>query len=170
VPQTILSTPQNWQDREYCKQYADTWEISTYDVHYGWLADGESKLKLLSDIDIDDIEGAAVLDVGCGMGENLFSLLRRGAKCFGIDISEHMLKYARGRSPKISLVQQDMREFSAFPGVSFDIILSIYSLEYLESLKDFRDVLSTLFSRLQPGGVRVFVIPNFLRRFAFGEK
>ena len=94
------SITQNWQDREYCRQYAETWEISTHEVHYGWLSPGENTLRLFSEI---SLEGAAVLDVGCGMGENLFSLNRRGAKCFGIDISEHMLSYARTRNHKIQL-------------------------------------------------------------------
>ncbi len=155
-------TIQKWSDREYCRQYAETWEISTREVHYGWLAPGENTLQLLREINID---GATILDVGCGMGENLVSLSRQGGKCFGIDISKHMLAYARVRSQKIQFIQQDMRELSAFPGVLFDLILSVYSLEYLDSLQEFRDVLATLFQRLRPGGIFVLCFSHPLQHY-----
>ena len=153
---------QRWQDSEYCRQYAETWEISTREVHYGWLAPGENTLRLLREI---NLERATILDVGCGMGENLASLSRQKAKCFGIDISRHMLRYARNRDSKIQLAQEDMRLFSAFPGVLFDAILSVYSLEYLDSLQEFRDVLATLFQRLRPGGIFVFCFSHPLQHY-----
>jgi SAM-dependent methyltransferase len=99
------------------------------------------------------------------MGENLISLAKKGGTCFGLDISEHMLCYARERDRKISLVREDMREFTSFPGVSFDLILSIYSLEYLESLKEFRDVLATLFNRMRPGATFVFCFSHPLQHY-----
>jgi ubiquinone/menaquinone biosynthesis C-methylase UbiE len=155
---TVIS--QKWRDRAFCEQYAETWEISTNEVHYGWLAPGENTLRLLPTA---RIEGAAILDIGCGMGENLITLAKKGGECFGIDISEFMLAFARERHRKIGLARQDMREFTAFTGVNFDIVLSIYSLEYLSSLKDFRDVLATVFNRMRPGATFVFCFSHPLQ-------
>jgi hypothetical protein len=55
---------QHWDDMEFCRKYAETWEISMEQVHDGWLAPGEDTLQLLSKIDIKE---AAVLDLGCGV-------------------------------------------------------------------------------------------------------
>ena len=54
---------QPWEDEEFCKQYAATWEISSDEVHYGWLSPGESSLNLFSEL---KLENANVLDVGWG--------------------------------------------------------------------------------------------------------
>jgi SAM-dependent methyltransferase len=144
---------QSWTDEKFCKQYAETWEISTDEVHYGWLAPGEATLKLFHEIDLPK---SNVLDIGCGMGENLIAIEKKGARCFGIDISAHMLKYAKQRNSKLYIAQEDMRALSSFPQTRFDLILSIYSLEYLDSVKEFRDVLAALYYRLHPGGLFVF--------------
>src|ERR1051326_9119162 len=93
----IVPSTQRWRDREFCQQYADTWEISTSEVHYGWLSPGENSVRLLPTA---EIEGATVLDVGCGMGENMVALAKKGATCFGIDVSEHMLAFAREKHRK----------------------------------------------------------------------
>ena len=60
----------SWEEKEACDLYEQTWEISTEDIHYGWLAPGEKSVQMLNDIP----EGAKALDVGCGMGENVVAL------------------------------------------------------------------------------------------------
>lgn len=156
------SISQRWKEASFCLQYAEMWQISREEVHYGWLAPGEKKLQLLRGL---ELKNAAVLDVGCGMGENLSCLEKQGAKCFGIDISKYMLQYARRNNPKAFLACEDMRAFHAFRGVQFQLILSIYSFEYLNSLKEFRDVLAILYQRLRPGGTFVFCFSHPLQHF-----
>jgi ubiquinone/menaquinone biosynthesis C-methylase UbiE len=157
---------QSWSDEKYCKNYADIWGISTDEVHYGWLSPGENELKLLEGIDFPN---AKILDIGCGMGENLLALSKKGAACYGIDISEHMLKYANKKIKdtsalgKIDLNQDDMRNISSFSGITFDIVLSIYSLEYLRNILEFRAVMWDVYNRLTPGGTFVFCFSHPLQ-------
>jgi SAM-dependent methyltransferase len=159
---------QHWDDAEFCRMYAETWEISTDQVHYGWLAPGEDTLQLLADF---PLRNANVLDLGCGMGENLICLSNKGARCFGVDISSHMVNKAnenaraRAKREPPKFVVQDMRRFTAFPELSFDLILSVYSLEYLRSTKELRDVCAMVASRLKPGGTFVFCFSHPLQHF-----
>lgn len=44
-------------------------------------------------------EGARVLDLGCGSGEQAAALLRNGVRLIGVDSSEAMLECARRRNP-----------------------------------------------------------------------
>jgi SAM-dependent methyltransferase len=160
-------TTQQWTDIAFCRTYAETWEISTHEMHYGWLAPGEDTLRLLAGCDLNV---SAVLDIGCGMGENLIALSRFGARCFGLDISEHMIGYAIDKANRNLPVEkrpifkvQDMRVLSAFEDIEFDIVISIYSLEYLRSLEELRDVVFNVYNRLKAGGVFVFCFSHQLQ-------
>ncbi len=163
-------TNQNWDDSGFCADYQRIWEISHEEVHYGWLAVGEDTLKLLSDI---NLKCANVLDVGCGLGQNLIALAKKNALGFGLDISPSMLSAANNLisreelNNKITLEQGDMRDFSAFPEIDFDIILSIYSMEYLSGVQELRSVLHCLFNRLKPNGVLImcFSHPSQCHRY-----
>ena len=164
------SLTQAWDDSTFCENYASTWEISIDEVHYGWLAPGEATIGLLSNI---DLQGAVVLDAGCGMGHNLIALARQGANCFGIDISPCMLQKAlcltaaHGiNNGQIEYAHDDMRILSEFPKQSFDIILSVYSLEYVRGISELKATVYRFFQKLNPGGTLIicFSHPSQVRR------
>src|SRR5688572_30492678 len=60
--------------------------------------------------------GAAVLDLGCGVGRHSLELVRRGFLVTGVDRTARFLDEARKRadaeSLKIELVEEDMRAFA----------------------------------------------------------
>jgi len=154
-PPIVSKYSQDWDTEEFCLQYEETWEISENEVHYGWLSPGESTLGLLNGLDKKNIN---VLDIGCGLGQNLIALAKEGATCFGVDISPCMLTKAESRvlnadlNNKITLQQGDMRFLDCFNGVKFDLTLSVYSMEYLSNLNEFRKVISNVYKRLSDGG------------------
>lgn len=161
---------QSWDDSEFCTTYERTWEISLTEVHYGWLAPGENEVELLKN---ESISKARVLDVGCGLGQNLIALSAQGATGFGLDISTCMLDMAdkivkdSGFESKITLEQGDMRSFTSFDEIDFDVILSIYSMEYLSGVRELRTVVHNLYKRLKPGGtfIMCFSHPSQAHRY-----
>ena len=161
---------QQWEDDGFCDAYEATWEISVQQVHYGWLADGEHELGLLRDI---RVASPRVLDIGCGLGQNLISQAKDGATCVGVDISPCMLSKAQalidkeGVADSIELIEGDMRDLSAHIHDEFDLILSVYSMEYLTSIQQLRAVVHDIHKRLIPGGIFVlcFTHPSQAHRY-----
>lgn len=65
--------------------------------------------------------GAAVLDVGCGVGAFLRLVAQRGAAPFGLDASEALLELARERVPEAELRVGDM-EALPYADDTFDLV------------------------------------------------
>ncbi|MFH8086635.1 MAG: class I SAM-dependent methyltransferase [Candidatus Aenigmatarchaeota archaeon] len=78
------------------KKGYDIWS-KTYDLDENPLILLEEKplLKI-----IGNVSGKKVLDVGCGTGRIALKLLKKGAKVYGIDISEKMLEKAKNKTKK----------------------------------------------------------------------
>lgn len=132
--------------------------------HYFALERSPSGLEL----DVSHLEGVLrengadrVLDVGCGSGEHVAELNRRGFDATGLDRSSGMIETARSRFPTQAtrFVVGDWDHFPA--SVPFDAVLCLFgSLGYrlkdarvLRSLRAFR-------SALRPGGVAVLELWN----------
>jgi SAM-dependent methyltransferase len=62
----------------------------TGDIAWGLWAIPESTLGVLG-----DVEGKAILEMGCGAGQWSMALARRGARPVGVDLSERQLAHAR---------------------------------------------------------------------------
>jgi malonyl-CoA O-methyltransferase len=74
----------------------DRWS-KTYDTDENPLFDLESPALFLQ---IADVRGRKILDVGCGTGRITMMLLKMGAKVSGIDISKRMLAKARQKTTR----------------------------------------------------------------------
>ena len=73
--------------------------------------------------------GGSVLDVGCGMGSMVTTMLRRGVDAFGVDVSQVAISMAAPRMPGRLLVG-DVRRLPFADG-SFDTIVSTDCLEHI---------------------------------------
>jgi ubiquinone/menaquinone biosynthesis C-methylase UbiE len=121
---------------------------------------------------LGDVRGKAVLDLGCGSGENTVLLARRGADVQALDISDSLVDLAKKR-----LVVNGVREGVTFhvgsahalpfPDCSIDVVFGMAILHHLDLELTSREVWRVL----RPGGYAIFKEPMrnsrllaFLRR------
>ena len=104
--------------------------------------------------------GGTVLEIGCGTGRNLACIARAypTARCFGLDVSEEMLKTARaklareGLGGQVKLAASDANSFdpAALFGVQkFDRVVISYALSMIE---EWEAVLEASVKLLSPTG------------------
>ena len=141
---------------------ADAAELKKFEqlAHRWWDPAGESRpLHDLNPVRLGYVrerarlEGARVLDVGCGGGLLSEALAREGAQVTGIDLGSAVLEVARMHLHESGL-SVDYRETSAealaaeAPG-RFDVVTC---MEVLEHVPDPRSMLSACAALLKPGG------------------
>lgn len=97
-----------------------------------------------------------ILDAGCGSGVMASKLIERGYAVWGIDFAEPMIRQARELCGSDQFGVADI-EHIPFPDNTFDAVVSLGVIEYLESdeqaLHEIRRV-------LRPGGRAVIAISN----------
>ena len=109
---------------------------------------------------LGDVRGRTVLDFGCGSGENLLLLARRGAIPIGVDISESLLDLARQRLAANGLAGRARFVVGSAHDLpitanSVDIVLGIAVLHHLDLAASAREVHRVL----KPGGRAIFQEP-----------
>ncbi|MBE6551283.1 MAG: methyltransferase domain-containing protein [Ruminococcaceae bacterium] len=84
-----------------------------------------------------DLKGKAVLDLGCGYGENCNEFAQMGAeRVLGVDISEKMLNVASVEYPDLTFVRGDMNDLG-FITDKYDVVFSSLAVHYIEDFKKF---------------------------------
>lgn len=101
-------------------------------------------------------EGARVLDIGCGNGNFLRSLLRFGSyELHGVEregkAADRAARIRGIRLKKGTLARGD------FPGRTFDAVTLFHVFEHLEEPAEALDIVEEI---LKPGGIAVFSFPN----------
>lgn len=130
--------------------------ISTREVHYGPLAYGEKRLRLLG-----SVRGKRALEIGCGGGQNAIALARQGARAFGVDPSRKQIEYARHLASRCGVratfAVAPAEDLSRFEDGAFDLALSSHAFGYVEDLsKAYREAWRVL----RPGGRFVLCVGN----------
>ena len=101
---------------------------------------------------IGDLDGARVLDLGCGKGRFAAHLSRLGAEVVGLDLSMGMLAEAVG----IDRVRASARRLPFVDG-TFDAVVAIEVIEHVESVEPVLDEARRV---LKPGGYLAIVDKN----------
>lgn len=103
---------------------------------------------------LGDIRGLTVLDLGCGTGENLIPLIKRGARVVAMDISAELVELAGRRLQSYGMDDgtATVRVGSAYdtglPDDSVDIVFSMALLHHLDLPKARAEIVRIL----RPGG------------------
>jgi 2-polyprenyl-6-hydroxyphenyl methylase/3-demethylubiquinone-9 3-methyltransferase len=141
---------------------ADPAEIAKFEAlaHRFWDSDGEFKpLHRLNPARVDyvasrtRVDGALVLDVGCGGGLLAEALARRGATVTGMDLAPAMIQTARLHAAESGLSidyrVQDAGELATQSPHAFDVVTCMEMLEHVADPAGFLKVLGQL---VRPGG------------------
>lgn len=102
---------------------------------------------------VPELTGKAVLDLGCGYGENCAEFKALGAdKVLGVDISEKMLAVAIEKHADIEFIRADISDLF-FIKDRYDVVFSSLALHYIE---DFGSFVKSVYDILTPGGYFIF--------------
>jgi SAM-dependent methyltransferase len=109
-------------------------------VTYGADLPTESDLRLLG-----TVEGARVLDLGCGSGHNAVTLAQQGAKVIAVDPSADHLALVRDRAERaevrVELHQAGLAELAFLRSDSVDAAISVMALASVDDVaRVFRQV------------------------------
>jgi ubiquinone/menaquinone biosynthesis C-methylase UbiE len=111
---------------------------------------------LLAMAEEEGLPGNRLLDVACGTGFSFVSLLERGWRVTGCDISAAMIEGARAKvGDRAELVVADMRELPELG--EFDLVWAINTpLNYLLDGEELEAALAGMRRNLAPGGLALF--------------
>ena len=129
---------------------------SLYDESFEGKLSGRFYKLLLNEVDL--LQGATVLDVGCGTG----TILRNLSKVteidgYGIDVEENMITEAKKKCPQMSILVSDCTE-TPFEDNQFDIITACMAYHHFADKKGFAREASRI---IKPGGCLYIADPRF---------
>lgn len=100
-----------------------------------------------------------VLDLGCGTGGHALTLVERGHKITGVDISSEMLEIGKDKAEKrevdIEFLKGDVRKLDL--DQEFDAAISMFAvISYQTTNQDLRSSFETASRHLRAGGLFIF--------------
>ena len=117
-------------------------ELRSREDNYNVLLEQPAMLEVLP-----EMQGKAVLDLGCGYGDNCQDFIKRGARrAVGVDISERMLNAAecKEHSENICFINMDMSRISELQE-KFDVVYSSLAFHYIKDFSQFaKDIYALL--------------------------
>lgn len=145
------------------KYYTDAFDLygpeDAKGVH--WLDRDSQNIRLRVLLNIADLSGKSILDVGCGTGE-LFALLQKNnikANYTGIDIVPEFITAAKKRFPEIENVFQEKDIFDVTESYDYILASGALSFKVKENLKFYKSMIQKMWS-----SVKVALAFNMLNR------
>lgn len=139
--------------------YQHRYRIPTDHLHLGPMVPAPEEVGLAL-----ELRGSKVLDYGCGGGQNAIACALAGAdRVIGVDPSREQIRLARLLAMELGtgVEFQELRpgDLSEL-GDDFDLVLSVYALQFVENISS---VLRQLSLRLRPGGVLLISVDHPMR-------
>lgn len=101
-----------------------------------------------------------ILDVACGYGKHLISLIGMGySNCIGVDVSAEQIQYARNELKLNNVEEADIFQWLDLHIGKYDCILIMDFLEHLNN-EDLINLMMKLRGRLNPQGRVIIHVPN----------
>jgi SAM-dependent methyltransferase len=125
-------------------------------------------------------EHTRILEVGCGTGANACYLAKKyGCRVMGVDISEHMVRYALNRATELGLTNNvtfmlgDAYNLE-FPDEDFNVVLTVFVSQFLDPARAFPEFYRVLKDGGYLGVNEMYkadnVPPEALNRVNHGER
>ena len=98
------------------------------------------------------------LDCGCGNGEFLESVRKKGIRGFGFDLNEKDIKLAKKK--KLNVIRSDMKDFDNFNNnsIKFDVVSAT---GYFDVINDPDEELKIVNRKMNKNGVLMIDVPNY---------
>ncbi len=111
-------------------------------------------------VDFNGYPGQKILDVGCGVGNDLSRFSRGGADVFGIDLAEHSIELARTNFSQRGLNGQ----FEVMDGERMQFADNSFNLVYCHTVLHFTPspqyMVNEIYRVLKPGGQAIIMTVN----------
>lgn len=104
----------------------------------------------------------AALDFGCGVGRATRAVASRFEQCWGLDISERMIRQAEELNAdrqNITFLVNDSENLRGFHDNAFDFVYCNLVLQHLPHPRLARGYIQEFIRVLRPGGILVFQLP-----------
>ena len=132
-----------------------TEQVALGNPSFVWRAGQDRRLDLIRRY--VDLEGARVLDIGCGIGTYVKKLAEVSGDAFGVDIDPSRVREGEGGTLSVAVSER-----LPFANASFDMVLLN---EVIEHVKDDVETLREACRVLRPGGHVIIYAPNRLYPF-----
>lgn len=120
---------------------------------YWWFLGKRDLLECLLDKILIKEKGIKILDLGCGIGENL-SLISKYGSVFALEYSEEAIKFIP-KEKAIGVARGDAR-YLCFKNNVFDVIITF---DVLEHVKEDMEVIKEVYRVLKKGGLLLISVP-----------
>ena len=119
----------------------------------GWVSLENQQRRFDTLAGVDSLDGASVLDVGCGLGDFCGYLAQRvgGFDYTGLDLSAPMIQRASERHPSARFIQGDILSFRTDRRFDYVVASGVYNLETLDNEPVMREILRAMFSLCTKG-------------------
>lgn len=100
-----------------------------------------------------------VIDIGCSRGESIARIMDDGARFYGLEYSEPMIKAAQERfkdNNNVQIIQHDLREGIPLTVPKADLIISTLTVQFTPI--EYRQwIIQSIYDQLKTGGAFIFV-------------
>ena len=147
-----MNSDQQKQTKDFFEKFSQEWKksaMSTADDSVNMIKQRNDFVEFCSK---NLPSNSKTLDIGCGTGDLVLSLLQNGFDAYGIDFSSEMIKTAKNSAQNLSLPSEHFHEISFFDFDSddrFDLISANGFIEYISfsQLEDFKKQSNELLSK-----------------------